>query len=90
VPVRPRGDRGPQGASRRARQAGFHRVQVQFPWNRADEAFLRALPGWLAAEGLRADVLGAYVNCAVPENVLMDARAADLDRAICGPQKLRT
>jgi len=65
-----------------ARQAGFHRVQVQFPWNRADEAFLRALPGWLAAEGLRADVLGAYVNCAVPENVLMDARAADLDRTI--------
>ena len=65
-----------------ARRAGFRRTQIQFPWDRATPAFLRQLPGWLAEEEMRVDVLSAYVNCAAPENVLMDARAEDLARAI--------
>ena len=65
-----------------ARQAGFRRAQVHFPWDRATGGFLRGLRGWLAAEDVRADVVSAYVNCAVPENVLMGARAGDLERAI--------
>lgn len=65
-----------------ARQAGFHQTQIFFPWNRAAAGFLRALPGWIASEDLRADVLSAYVNCAAPEIVLMDTRARDFDRAI--------
>jgi sugar phosphate isomerase/epimerase len=65
-----------------ARQAGFRRAQIFFAWDRASESFLRALPGWLAAEDVRADVLSAYVNCVSPETVLMNARAGDMDRAI--------
>jgi sugar phosphate isomerase/epimerase len=34
------------------------------------------------SEGLVCDVLGAYINCLEPSNVLMDARAEDLPRAI--------
>ena len=65
-----------------AAQAGFHRIQVNFPWNRVDAAYLKALPGWIRAEGLRADVLGVYVNCASPETVLMSARREDFARAL--------
>jgi len=67
---------------RAAREAGFTRVQLQFSWVKADDAFLRALPGWLKQEGLAAEVVGAYVNCVSPSNVLMDCRRQDLIRAI--------
>jgi sugar phosphate isomerase/epimerase len=66
----------------RARQAGFRRAQVYFDWVKADASFLRALPGWIQAEDLRTDVLGAYVNCAAPDTLIMETRAQDLDRAI--------
>ncbi len=65
-----------------ARAAGFRRVQIQFPWPRVDETYLRSLPRWLAAEGLRAEAVGAYVNCCQPSNVIMDCRAEDLPRAL--------
>lgn len=65
-----------------ARAAGFARVQIQFPFSRVDDAYCRALPGWVKSEGLVCDVLGAYINCLEPSNVLMDARAEDLPRAI--------
>ena len=64
-----------------AAQAGFHRIQVNFPWNRVDAAYLKALPVWIRAEGLRSDVLGVYVNCASPETVLMATRREDFARA---------
>lgn len=65
-----------------AREAGFRRIQVFFPWDKVETAFLRALPGWLRAEGLACPVLSAYVNCVVPSIPLMNARAEDLLRAI--------
>jgi sugar phosphate isomerase/epimerase len=65
-----------------ARAAGFRYAQIQFPWTRVDEAYLKALPGWLKSEGVRAEVLGAYVNCCQPEIVLMECRRQDLERAI--------
>lgn len=65
-----------------ARAAGFRSVQVQFSWDHATAEFLKALPGWLRAEGLRADVLGAYVNCASPETVIMGCRHEDFARAL--------
>ena len=65
-----------------AREAGFRRAQIFFPWDRASGGFLRSLPGWIASEDLRAEVLSAYVNCTAPGVVLMSTRAADFDRAI--------
>jgi sugar phosphate isomerase/epimerase len=65
-----------------AAQAGFHRIQVNFPWNRVDAAYLKTLPGWIRAEGLRCDVLGAYVNCASPDMVMMATRREDFARAL--------
>ena len=65
-----------------AREAGFRHVQVTFPWDRAGSEFLKGLPRWAAAETLKIDALGAYVNCAAPENVIMSTRATDFDRAI--------
>lgn len=65
-----------------ARKAGFERLQVYFDWTQADDAYLKGLPKWLSAEGLRGDVLGAYVNCVAPEILIMHTRAKDLDRAI--------
>ena len=65
-----------------AAEAGYRRVQVRFPWSKVDDAYLRAFPGWLKAEGLTLEVLSAYVNCASPATVLMDCRAEDLPRAI--------
>ena len=65
-----------------ARQAGFTRAQIQIPWAKVSDAYIKSLPGWLSSEGVHAEVLGAYVNCAVPENVLMDCRTEDFSRAI--------
>lgn len=65
-----------------AREAGFTRAQVQISWAKVSEDFIRSLPAWLASEGIQAEVLGAYVNCCAPENVLMDCRSQDFARAI--------
>jgi sugar phosphate isomerase/epimerase len=65
-----------------ARQAGFRRVQIFFPWDKIDAAFLKALPSWLRAEDLHCEVLSAYVNCLRPATVLMSARAEDFPRAL--------
>jgi sugar phosphate isomerase/epimerase len=65
-----------------ARQAGFTRAQIQIPWAKVGDEYVKSVPAWLASEGVRAEVVGAYVNCAVPGNVLMDCRAQDFSRAI--------
>lgn len=65
-----------------ARAAGFRRAQISFPWPRVSEAYLRSLPTWLASEGIRAEVLSAYINCLNPEIVLMDCRRQDFVRAL--------
>jgi sugar phosphate isomerase/epimerase len=65
-----------------ARRAGFRRIQVFFPWDKVETAFLKALPGWLRAEELACPVLSAYVNCVSPQVPLMNTRAEDLPRAI--------
>ncbi len=75
-----------EGPARRtlaaAREAGFRHVQVNFPWDRVEPGFLRALPAWIRQEGLQCDVLSAYVNCLQPQTVLMATRAEDFARAI--------
>lgn len=65
-----------------AREAGFRRIQIFFPWDRVETSFLRSLPGWLRAESLQCTVLSAYVNCVAPAALLMNARGEDLPRAI--------
>lgn len=65
-----------------ARHAGFHRIQVKFPWTKVSSAYLNSLPTWIQSEGLKTEALSAYVNCCVPQAVLMDARPEDLSRAI--------
>jgi len=65
-----------------ARAAGFRTSQIRFPWEGATPEYLRALPSWLRAEDLKADVLSAYVNCCDADNVIMNCRAQDLPRAI--------
>ena len=65
-----------------ARKAGFRRVQITFPWDHTGAEFLKGLPRWAAAENLKVDALGAYVNCAAPETVIMSTRAQDFDRAV--------
>lgn len=65
-----------------ARAAGFRRIQVNFPWNRVDAAYLKAVPGWIRAEELRCDALSVYVNCAQPETLLMGTRREDFARAL--------
>jgi len=64
------------------RHAGFDLIQLQIPWGKVDDTFLKKMPGWLNREGIRAEVLGAYVNCCEPENVIMDCRRSDFERAI--------
>jgi len=64
-----------------ARAAGFRRAQISFPWPRVNGAYLKSLPAWLESEGIRAEVLSAYVNCCHPEAVLMDCRREDFARA---------
>ncbi|HEY3439527.1 MAG TPA: TIM barrel protein [Paludibaculum sp.] len=73
---------GARGVLAAARAAGFTRAQVAFPWDRVDEAFLKNLPAWVQAEGLRCEALGAYVNCVEPVAVVMNTRTADFERAI--------
>jgi sugar phosphate isomerase/epimerase len=65
-----------------ARQAGFRRVMVNFAWDRVNTEFLRSLPGWLRANELRCESLGAYVNCVSPAKILMSTRAEDFVRAL--------
>ncbi len=65
-----------------ARLAGFRRIQVNFPWNRVDSGYLKALPSWIRSEDLQCDVLSAYVNCLHPETVLMATRREDFAAAI--------
>jgi len=65
-----------------AREAGFRRLQVYFDWTQVSDSYVRNLPGWVRAEGLKVDVLGAYVNCVAPDILIMGTRARDLDRAI--------
>jgi sugar phosphate isomerase/epimerase len=65
-----------------AREAGFRTIQVNFPWPKVDARYLAALPGWIRAEGLRCEVLSAYVNCVQPETILMATRREDFARAI--------
>ncbi len=65
-----------------AREAGFRRIQIFFPWDRVETSFLKSLPGWIRAEGLRCPVLSAYVNCVAPAVLLMSTRGEDFPRAI--------
>jgi sugar phosphate isomerase/epimerase len=65
-----------------AAEAGFQKIQVNFPWTKVDARYLAALPAWIRAEGLRCEVLSAYVNCAHPEIVLMLTRREDFARAL--------
>ena len=67
---------------RSARQAGFQRIQVKFPWTQVSASYLRSLGSWIRSEDLAVDALSAYVNCCQPETVLMAARAEHLRRAI--------
>ncbi|MBI5084744.1 MAG: TIM barrel protein [Acidobacteria bacterium] len=62
--------------------AGFRRVMVNFNWDRVDGKFLSDLPGWVRAAGLTVEALGAYVNCAEPDQVLMNTRASHFTHAI--------
>jgi sugar phosphate isomerase/epimerase len=62
---------------------------VNFSWDRVDGAFLKGLPGWVSAQGLRCEALGAYVNCVSPGVVLMGTRAEDFERAIGYAAQLR-
>jgi sugar phosphate isomerase/epimerase len=78
----PADEAGARKALDAARDAGFRRAQINFPWTRVTAEYLRALPRWLKDAGLAADVLSAYVNCADPANVIMDTRAGDFDRAL--------
>ncbi|MCX6624714.1 MAG: TIM barrel protein [Acidobacteria bacterium] len=65
-----------------AAEAGFRRIQLFPPWKAVDAAYVSALPGWVKAAGLEAPVLGAYVNCCQPGNVIMETREQDFVRAI--------
>ena len=65
-----------------AREAGFRTIQVNFPWTKVDVRYLAGLPGWIRAEGLRCEVLSAYVNCVQPETILMATRREDFARAL--------
>lgn len=65
-----------------AREAGFRRVQVNFPWTKVEAQYLKGLPSWLRSEQLRCDVLSAYVNCLQPGTILMNTRAEDFARAL--------
>lgn len=65
-----------------AAKASFRRIQINFEWDRVDEAFLKGLPSWISAAGLQCETLGAYVNCLLPSANLMRTREEDFDRAI--------
>jgi sugar phosphate isomerase/epimerase len=65
-----------------AREAGFHRAQINFAWDRVDAGFIRGVPGWVRDSGLRIEAVGAYVNWAAPEVVIMNTRVEDFARAM--------
>lgn len=65
-----------------AAQAGFRQVQVFFDWRKAPDEFTRSLPRWIAAAGLRCPVLGAYINCVEPANLLMNVGYAEFHRIL--------
>jgi len=65
-----------------AAAAGFSRAQLNFPWAKADPAYLSSLPSWLKQEGLKADALGAYVNCCHPETDMNQCDPAHFVKAI--------
>jgi sugar phosphate isomerase/epimerase len=65
-----------------AAQAGFRQVQVFFNWLRTTDEFTRKAPRWIAAAGLRCPVLGAYINCVEPANVLMNVGYAEFHRIL--------
>lgn len=75
-------EKGSWNTLRAAGEAGFRQVQVSFPWDRVDAAYLSGLQKWLRFAGVRAQVLSAYVNCVDPPVVLMNTRAEDFARAI--------
>ncbi len=65
-----------------ARDAGYRRVQADFPWNEVSETFLRSLLALLKEAGIEAPVLSAYVNCVDPARVIMSTRASDFAHAL--------
>ncbi|MCC7499694.1 MAG: TIM barrel protein [Bryobacterales bacterium] len=65
-----------------AAAAGFRRIQLFPPWKLVDDSFVHALPGWVNDAGLQVAVLGAYVNCCQPANVIMNTREQDFVRAV--------
>jgi sugar phosphate isomerase/epimerase len=65
-----------------AARAGFQLIQVNFSWNQVDGSFMKGLPSWIRAEGLRCEILSAYVNCLRPDVVLMNTRREDFRRAL--------
>jgi sugar phosphate isomerase/epimerase len=65
-----------------ALSAGFSRAQINFPWAKADRAYLSSLPSWLKEEGLKVDALGAYVNCCHPETDMNQCGPAEFAKAI--------
>lgn len=65
-----------------AAEAGFRQVQVFFNWRRAPDEFTRRVPRWIAAAGLRCPVLGAYLNCVEPANVLMNVGYPEFRRIL--------
>jgi sugar phosphate isomerase/epimerase len=71
-----------------AASAGFRSIQANFPWTKVDARYLAALPGWIRGDGLRCEVLSAYVNCANPEIVLMSTRRGDFIRALDYAEKV--
>lgn len=65
-----------------AREAGFRTIQVNFPWDRVEAAYLKGLPSWVRGEELRCEVLSVYVNCLHPESILMNTRRRDFTPAL--------
>jgi hypothetical protein len=49
-----------------ARDAGFRRVQINFPWTRVAADYLRSLPSWLKDANLAAGVLSAPETSTAP------------------------
>jgi sugar phosphate isomerase/epimerase len=65
-----------------AAKAGFRQVQVFFNWLRTPDEVTRKVPRWITAAGLRCPVLGAYINCVEPANVLMNVGYAEFHRIL--------
>jgi sugar phosphate isomerase/epimerase len=65
-----------------AARAGFSRAQINFAWMKAGPGWLSSLPSWLKQEGLKADALGAYVNCCDPATDMNQCSPAEFAKAI--------